>query len=352
MKATSKMVHDSNNENGEKTYFSSKIAVLEVVTRCNYRCPHCFTDSTNTHRRELTIDEIKELFKGLRDLGYGCVALSGGEPFLRPDLPDIFAYGKSLGMDFTIVTNGTLGNEENIRLFKNNNLGSIQVSLDGPDPQTNSRIRNCPREGFYSAIKTMRIARDLGISVTLGVFLHKDTVEMVGDFVSLAQSIGVDTIRYAPFIPVGRGKDPDIIKKVQPSLAQIAWFENEISRINTTIGPLRVVSDCAAGPLSGSGRHSCQAGKGVVYIGSDGEVYPCTALYAKEFSQGNIFIDNLQSLMKNVENFSNSIVPKSQRHGKCSKCTNNNCSAGCPGVVFAYYGRHDISFPFCTHLMS
>ena len=323
------------------------MAAIEITTVCNFACPHCFTDSCASRKNELSFDQIKKLLDDLAALGVSMVAISGGEPFLRQDLHEIMSFGKKLGMEFTIVTNGSLCNEENLRLLKEDNLVSLQVSLDGPDPETNSKIRACSKEDFYRAVRTMRIARDLGIYVTMGTFLHKDTIDMLNEFVSLADALGIYNLRYASFVPTGRGKNIKIIKSVQPSLRQLKNFVAEVEKINEAQRSVKILLDCSTGPISSKYPYTCTAGTNLIYIGASGDVYPCTAYSSKEASLGNMLTTPLREIVKKAGEFQGSLVDKKKKLGKCSRCTNDNCFGGCPGVISAYYGRLDRSFPFC-----
>jgi len=323
------------------------MAAIEITTVCNFACPHCFTDSCASRKNELSFDQIKKLLDDLAALGVSMVAISGGEPFLRQDLAEIMGYGKNLGMQFTLVTNGSLCNEENIGRLKENNLVSLQVSLDGPDPETNSKIRACSKDDFYRAIRTIRIARDLGISVTMGIFLHKDTIDRVNEFVSLADALGIYNLRYASFVPTGRGKNIKIIKAVQPSLRQLKNFVVNAEKINEAQESVKILLDCSTGPISSKYPYICTAGTNIIYIGASGDVFPCTALSSREMSLGNILISPLKEIVNKAGEFQRSLVDKKKKLGKCSRCANDNCSGGCPGVISAYYGRFDRSFPFC-----
>ncbi|MEK6744928.1 MAG: radical SAM protein [Nitrospirota bacterium] len=80
-----------------------------VTNRCNARCSHCFIDFApeRTHADELTLDDIGRV---ARSLGSGLynVNLTGGEPFLREDMPDIVACYASAtkAQSIVITTNG------------------------------------------------------------------------------------------------------------------------------------------------------------------------------------------------------------------------------------------------------
>lgn len=320
----------------------------EVNTQCNFYCPHCYTSSSSAKKPEFTLKQCKDFLDELVKLGIKSLALSGGEPFLRLDLLEILQYGKTKGINFSVVTNGTVADEKTLKACAQNNLRSIQVSIDGPDAATNSQIRNCKKEDFSKAVETLRSCRGLGMAAAMGVFLHRKTIDRVGEFVQLAETISVLNIRYASFLPVGRGNSKKIIQDAQPSIAQLKKFLNAVEEINATHPSIKIIPDCATGPLSPEKEYCCIAGKALIYVEADGDVYPCTTLCFEEFKIGNVFEKPLGEVLQNKEKLFPKLTPKENKIGKCRACCNNNCFGGCPGVIYAYFKRTDISPPFCA----
>jgi len=72
----------------------------------------------------------KAILRRIYDSGACAVALEGGEPLLRKDLSEILAYSRSLPLQTSLVTNGTLlaSKIDEIAQYIN---GAIYVSLDG-----------------------------------------------------------------------------------------------------------------------------------------------------------------------------------------------------------------------------
>jgi len=83
--------------------------ILFVTTRCNFRCKHCFIDSFDLdHGNDLSLDVIENLASDLPSLMV--LMITGGEPFLRDDLPEIVRVfsKKSRPKVVSIATNGFL----------------------------------------------------------------------------------------------------------------------------------------------------------------------------------------------------------------------------------------------------
>lgn len=117
-----------------------KVLTLFVTNRCDLRCAHCFlwkhlNDSRDV-KDELTLDEIRRLARSLRSR-LATLLVTGGEPFLRRDLPEICALfdREARTRQVTIPTNGSQPAriESQIRrVLADTDLDlSVQVSLDG-----------------------------------------------------------------------------------------------------------------------------------------------------------------------------------------------------------------------------
>ncbi len=84
--------------------------VIDITKRCNQHCPYCFASAIEEPSNDLTIEEIEEKFNFLAEIGETTpfnIQLSGGEPTVREDLPQIIKLAKDKGFNFIqINTNG------------------------------------------------------------------------------------------------------------------------------------------------------------------------------------------------------------------------------------------------------
>jgi 7,8-dihydro-6-hydroxymethylpterin dimethyltransferase len=86
-------------------------AALMVTSRCNLECPECFTSCRNENSPDPTLGELEKMLCFYRDTSGGPfpLELCGGEPTVRPDLPDIVAMARTLGFSHIQVnTNGVM----------------------------------------------------------------------------------------------------------------------------------------------------------------------------------------------------------------------------------------------------
>ena len=85
---------------------ASSVTVF-LTLRCNCACSYCDFPRNNSGR-ELSTDEFRRLFRGLRSHGTFRLGISGGEPLLREDFDELALDATKLGFLTSLVTNGTL----------------------------------------------------------------------------------------------------------------------------------------------------------------------------------------------------------------------------------------------------
>jgi cyclic pyranopterin phosphate synthase len=121
---------------------------ISVMDRCNFRCPYCMPRETyheryrflGSHER-LSFDEIVRLTRLFAQLGVRKLRLTGGEPLLRANLPDLIGDLTEVpGIeDVALTTNGVLLARYAGEL-KAAGLQRVTVSLDSLDPQVFARM--------------------------------------------------------------------------------------------------------------------------------------------------------------------------------------------------------------------
>ncbi|MBA2437427.1 MAG: radical SAM protein [Acidimicrobiia bacterium] len=134
---------------------------------CNLACNYCLTESSpQSARRELTGKQMVEVATEARALGFTGLGVTGGEPFLRPDLPEILLQLADI-LPVVVLTNATLFNEsrrERLRPLAGAAI-QMQVSLDRPDPIVNDEMRG--PGNFAKVVEAIPLLIDMGIHVRI-----------------------------------------------------------------------------------------------------------------------------------------------------------------------------------------
>ncbi len=158
---------------------------------CNLTCKYCVARSgPNVPRRALPHATICRLVDEAADLHFEHVFLTGGEPFLLPDIYDSLAYSSSK-LPTTVLTNATLLHHRRIDqldAIRNDNL-ILQVSLDGATPEAHDVYRG--RGTWARTIAGIRALLDRGYRVRIGTTETPANTEHIGELRAFLADLGI-----------------------------------------------------------------------------------------------------------------------------------------------------------------
>lgn len=137
---------------------------IYLTNKCNMRCPHCYMKAGDKLKDELTTNEVFMMLDVYKKRGGVSVLLSGGETTLRSDLYDIVKYGHDLGLKMTILTNGVLWTNEQIKKMAEVAY-CVQISIDGFDEEENAKVRG--KGNFKKALNTLDKFLALNVLTTI-----------------------------------------------------------------------------------------------------------------------------------------------------------------------------------------
>jgi cyclic pyranopterin phosphate synthase len=150
---------------------------ISVTDRCNFRCPYCMPaeifgpgHAFLRDPQRMSGDEIVRLARAFQRLGVNKIRLTGGEPLLRPDVPEIIRRLKTEeGIQIVaLTTNGWLL-EKLAPELRASGLDRINVSVDSLDDSTAGRMNGL---GF----KVGRVLRGIDAAAALGLPIKINTV--------------------------------------------------------------------------------------------------------------------------------------------------------------------------------
>jgi 12,18-didecarboxysiroheme deacetylase len=180
------------------------VVVWNVTRRCNLKCIHCYAHAKDiAFENELSTDEGKALLEDLAQFGVPVILFSGGEPFVRKDLPELARYAVELGMRAVISTNGTLITPEKARILKEIGLSYVGISLDGMEA-VNDRFRGV-KGAFRAALKGIRNCQEAGIKVGLRFTINKLNAGEIPGIFDLIEELNVPRICFYHLVYAGRG---------------------------------------------------------------------------------------------------------------------------------------------------
>lgn len=133
-----------------------------VTARCNLRCEQCNVIYANADRRELNTEESFKVIDNLAELGTSVVLLTGGEPFIRSDLPKLAGRLIDNGVHPRIQTNG-LATLERLRECADYGVRDISISLDSLVPSMQDKLNGGFESSWNLAIETVsNVGKTLG----------------------------------------------------------------------------------------------------------------------------------------------------------------------------------------------
>lgn len=118
--------------------------VWEFTLECNLNCMHCGSSAGSKRGDELSTIEAEKLCRDLKQTGCHGITLMGGEPLLRKDFWRIASLIGDLGMELTVITNGTVYDRETFAKLRSLRPRAVAVSLDAAKSELHDQIRDRP----------------------------------------------------------------------------------------------------------------------------------------------------------------------------------------------------------------
>ncbi len=182
------------------------VVVWNVTRRCNLKCVHCYAHAKDQHfNNELTTAEGRTLIDDLATFGAPVLLFSGGEPLIRPDLPELAAYAVERGMRAVISTNGTLIDPTMARTLKEIGLSYVGISIDGTEP-VNDRFRGVAG-AYRRAMEGIRNCREAGIKVGLRFTINCFNAEEIPAIFDLLEAESIPRVCFYHLVYAGRGSN-------------------------------------------------------------------------------------------------------------------------------------------------
>ena len=237
--------------------------VISPTTRCNLGCIGCYAGDYSK-KNDLPIELVDKVITEAKELGTNFFTISGGEPFVRKDMLDI--YKKHSDAAFMSYTNGTLIDKDMI--LKLQELGNLApaISIEGLEEETDHRRG----KGVWKKImQTMDNLREAGVIFGFSATPTKYNTEVIysDELMKLLTDKGCTFGWYFTYIPIGSKPNVDLMQTPEQRL--YGW-----RRVNY----LRNKYPVFIGDFWNDGMHvgGCIAGGGnYFHINAKGDIEPC-----------------------------------------------------------------------------
>jgi MoaA/NifB/PqqE/SkfB family radical SAM enzyme len=256
--------------------FDKKTVFFAVNNTCNSKCRMC-SIWKNKDKRNVKFEDAKKALDILKKKNFKLVQITGGEPFLNPDIFRILEYAKKLGFHISIVTNGSLITEETAKRIAKINVDQISVSFHHYDPKVFENIENHKnifekaRKGIHNLRKNKAHVSAL---CTISRYNMNDIektvkfIERMNLYTSFCIPVTIDETSFA----LGGDKCVNLKKEeMKRVISKIIELKKKGHKIINNTGYLKDVISS----LDGKSRYDCYGGSKLWFLDWNLKVYPC-----------------------------------------------------------------------------
>ncbi|MFI5891750.1 pyrroloquinoline quinone biosynthesis protein PqqE [Actinoplanes sp. NPDC051513] len=247
--------------------------VAELTHRCPLQCAYC-SNPVALSRTELDRPTWKSIFQQASDLGVRQLHLTGGEPLLRRDLPDLVADATANGLYPNLITSGLGLSTARLAALVGAGLRHVQLSIQDSDPVSARRIAGLPVADRKRAAAAAVVAA--GLPLTVNVVLHAANVSRVAEIAELAAALGATRLELAhtQFYGWALRNRAALI----PTADQVASADRAVADAVSLLGESMQITYVRPDYLTGTPK-PCMQGWGArqLVITPGGDVLPCLA---------------------------------------------------------------------------
>jgi len=276
-----------------------RLVIWELTNHCNLACLHCCTNSSPQVSRvdDATSEAIVRALSEVEAANVSEVFFTGGEPFVRKDLPEIVEAACSQKIAVFMATNGTLLTETNVSNIRRAGIRGITISLDGHNAELHNRLRRHPT-AFDRAVRGIRLCVDAGMPIRVAHVITPDNRRHVEDMCRFVAELGVPWLILNSTVAVGRA-DEEEQKQIVLSEADRESALNAVVGMQASFaGRMRI--DHSLHETRSAAPVGCPAGARLVHIAGNGDVSTCSWLYKldpRRFTLGNIKTESLAAIL-------------------------------------------------------
>jgi MoaA/NifB/PqqE/SkfB family radical SAM enzyme len=267
---------------GSKNWYTGRHLVVsfEVTDSCTCYCKHCDHGGPRDTSRDMKPQDYRRYMDVLRP---AVVQVSGGEPLMREDLPEVIRNIKSDdGLPFIIlVSNWSQMTEPRYLELRAAGVDEFCVSLDFPD-ERHDDFRGYP--GLYRHLEEImpRLAALGYDDILLNNCITAENVEEINAIADKAREWGVN-VNYSAYSPRRTGCRDYFLNSPQ----ELAILNRELTRLKSRIAGSRWITttestlDATRQYFEVGGASGCKAGLRWLVVTSRGELQPCSMQFRR-----------------------------------------------------------------------
>ncbi len=338
----------------------------EVTMACDLVCKHCRASAQeNADPGQLTTEQSQALIDQVASFPRRpMMVFTGGDPLKRADLFDLIRYAIDRGLQVALTPSATpLATREAFQKARDAGVRRLGISLDGADAAVHDAFRGW--EGSFE--RTMRMledARQLNLAVQINTTVTRRNVLQLDAIAELLASKQIAMWSVFFLIPVGRGVEEQRISPEEHETVFAKLWHHANTQpysVKTTEAPhyrrfvLQQGGDPLAGPkgagdaAAGRGHRAPLGvgdGKGVMFVGHTGEIYPAGFLPIR---CGQFPADSVVDIYQNHPTFRALRDPDGFK-GRCGVCEYRHVCGGSRARAYAVTGDPLETEPDCIYI--
>ncbi|WP_405303792.1 radical SAM protein [Methanobrevibacter sp.] len=245
--------------------------IASITSSCNLHCTGCYSRANNAcsddaPANQLTAEEWEDIFSQAKEMGISFIVLAGGEPMIRKDI--ITKASNFPEILFPIFTNGTMLNDDYLKLLDDNrNLVPI-LSIEGDEKITDSRRGKGVYRQLVDSMELMKKNNVIfGASLTFTKGNLSSLVER--EFIDKLHDFGCKVVFFIEYVPVN-----EETKNIAPNDEERELLLDNIEDLRKEYSDMLFMSFPGDEKDSGG---CLAAGRGFFHINSQGGAEPCPA---------------------------------------------------------------------------
>ena len=311
---------------------------------CNLKCLHCYQENhkpvcISYNKLEHIYNEFINLIDKLGMNGH--INITGGEPLCNPHLYRLLdLIKKDNKVSFSILTNGTLINDEVANKLKSYNPDYVQVSLEG-GKKINDYIRG---KGTYKSIsKGIKSLKKAGIFTSISFTSNHLNYKEFPKVVKLGKRLKVDNIWSDRYIPLGGSMDKDLTLSKEETKEYLDIMKKERNKLSKKSKTHISMNRALQFTRTNNYAYSCTCGDTLLTVMENGDLVPCRRM---PIVVGNVLAESMYDLyMSNeiLKDLRKRTIPED-----CKKCEHSErCRGGLKCLTYAITGNYNLKDVGC-----
>ncbi len=333
------------------------LVALNLTERCNLACDHCYLDARHLKeggQDELSTADLRRVLSEIAEVGpEAMVVLTGGEPTLRPDLPELAAHANGLGLMVVVGTNGMSLTPARVKDLQQAGVSGVGISVDSLIPETHDAFRGL-KGAWARTMAGIDACKEAEMPFQIHFSATDETADEIDDMVGFARASGAMVLNVFFMVCTGRGEKYSGIsaEKYDHVLRRVAKAARAEKRlmVRAKCAPhfkriaIEMDPDWPITAAHGYDAGGCIAATRYARVTPNGDVTPCPYM---ENSAGSLKEQTFQDIWNDAPVLNALRAPKLE--GRCGVCEFQKLCGGCRARPLAENGNMMGEDTLCTY---